>query len=316
VSATLAAAAELSRGETVTFWILGPVALAGAFGTVLARNAVHSALFLVATMASLGAFYFVQEAPFLGAVQIIVYTGAIMILFLFVLMLVGRDSSDSIVETLRGQRVAATIFGIGFAGLAAGGIYRALDGTPLVGLAEANANGGNVTGVAELLFTKYLFAFELTSALLITAAVGAMVLAHIEREPGTRRSQRSLSRARYRSARPQPLPGPGIFATTNSIAAPALLPDGTVAPESISPIVEPLLPDEPGLGLRPSLTPGAPGAGRMLSPGSQAGDSPDLPGAAPSGPSALTGVAAPRGAGQARQRDPGPRVGDDTEDQP
>ena len=287
---TLAAAAELSTGETVTFWILGPVALAGAFGTVLARNAIHSALFLVMTMASLGAFYFVQEAPFLGAVQIIVYTGAIMILFLFVLMLVGRDSSDSIVETLRGQRVAATVFGLGFAGLAAGCIYRALDDTELVGLAGVNADGGNVLRIAELLFTKYLFAFELTSALLITAAVGAMVLAHVEREPSERRTQRQLSRQRYRSARPQPLPGPGVFATTNSIAAPALLPDGTVAEDSISPIVDPRLPDEPGLGFRPALTPGAPGADRTVSPGSQAGDSPDLPGTASGRPATLTGV--------------------------
>ena len=311
MTGTLAAAAELSTAETITFWVLGPVALAGAFGTVLARNAIHSALFLVMTMASLGAFYFVQEAPFLGAVQIIVYTGAIMILFLFVLMLVGRDSSDSIVETLRGQRAAAGLFGIGFAGLAAGALYRALENTTQVGLAEVNAAGGNVPRLAELLFTKYLFAFELTSALLITAAVGAMVLAHVEREPGERRTQRQLARRRLRSARPQPLPGPGVFATTNSIAAPALLPDGTVAQDSISPIVDPRLPDQPGLGLRPALTPGAPGAGRRSSPGFQAGDSPDLPGTAPAGPAALTGVGAPRGASQVRQADPGRRVGDD-----
>ena len=103
---TTLAAVEISTGEAVLFWILGPIALAGAFGTVLARNAIHAALFLVMTMGSLGIFYFIQEAPFLGVVQIIVYTGAIMILFLFVLMLVGRDSSDSIVETLRGQRWA------------------------------------------------------------------------------------------------------------------------------------------------------------------------------------------------------------------
>ena len=94
---TTLAAVEISNGEAVLFWILGPIALAGAFGTVLARNAIHAALFLVMTMGSLGVFYFIQEAPFLGVVQIIVYTGAIMILFLFVLMVVGRDSSDSIV---------------------------------------------------------------------------------------------------------------------------------------------------------------------------------------------------------------------------
>ncbi|MCW2582872.1 MAG: NADH-ubiquinone/plastoquinone oxidoreductase chain 6, partial [Klenkia sp.] len=115
----------IGTGETVTFWILGPIALAGALGMVVARNAVHSALFLVNTMLALGVFYVVQSAPFLGAVQIIVYTGAIMILFLFVLMLVGRDSSDSVVETLRGQRVAATVLCIGFAGLVGAGFAEA-----------------------------------------------------------------------------------------------------------------------------------------------------------------------------------------------
>jgi NADH-quinone oxidoreductase subunit J len=203
-------------------------------------------LSLVATMFSLGAFYLIEQGPFLGLVQIIVYTGAIMILFLFVLMLVGRDSSDSIVETLRGQRWAATLLGIGFAALAAGGLYKALDDTDMVGLAGANASG-NVNAIAELLFTRYLFAFELTSALLITAAIGAMVLAHVEREPGERRTQRQLSQQRVRSARPQPLPGPGVFATHDSIATPAILPDGTVSPDSLSRLVEPQLPNEPGL---------------------------------------------------------------------
>jgi NADH-quinone oxidoreductase subunit J len=254
VSALAASVGQVSNGEAVLFWILGPIALAGAFGTVLARNAIHSALFLVATMASLGAFYFIQQAPFLGAVQIIVYTGAIMILFLFVLMLVGRDSSDSIVETLRGQRVAGTLFGIGFAALAAGALYSSLDDTTVAGLDAVNANGGNVTRVAELLFSRYLFAFELTSALLITAAVGAMVLAHVERDPGTKRTQKSLYRERMRSGRPGPLPGPGVFATHNSIATPALLPDGSTAPESVSPLVQPVLPDEPTL--RPQLPAG------------------------------------------------------------
>jgi NADH-quinone oxidoreductase subunit J len=299
----LAAAAELSGGEAVLFWVLGPIALAGAFGTVLARNAIHSALFLVATMGCLGAFYFIQEAPFLGAVQIIVYTGAIMILFLFVLMLVGRDSSDSIVETLRGQRVAATVFGIGFAGLAAGGLYRALHDTPAAGLATQNANGGNVTAVAQLIFTRYLFAFELTSALLITAAVGAMVLAHAEREPGQRRGQRQLYRDRMRSGRPQPLPGPGVFATGDSIATPALLPDGTVSADSVSRLVEASLPDQPGLGVRPSVEPGRPGARRPVPLGA-ASPPPDVPGSTPGGPSATTGSGDPRGSTAVREVDP------------
>jgi NADH-quinone oxidoreductase subunit J len=249
----LLAAGSVSTAEAVVFWILAPVALGGALGMVLARNAVHSALLLVLTMGCLGVFYFVEEGPFLGVVQIIVYTGAIMILFLFVIMLVGRESSDSLVETLRGQRVAATLLGIGFAGLAGTAIGRSLGDTTPAGLSTVNANGQNVTAVAEKLFTNYLFAFELTSALLIVAAVGAMVLAHVEREPGSRRTQRALSRLRYRSPRPQPLPGPGVFATGDSIATPALLPDGTIAPDSVSRLVDPILPDESELLPAPAL---------------------------------------------------------------
>ena len=231
---------HLGGGETVVFWILGPLALAGALGMVFSRNAVHSALWLVETMLCLGVFYVVQEAPFLGAVQIIVYTGAIMILFLFVLMLVGRDSSDSVVETLRGQRTAATVLGIGFAGLVGAGIARATSGLLVHGFGPQGARGvGNVSGIARLLFTRYLLAFEITSALLITAAVGAMILAHIERDAGTRRAQRELSKARFLTARPQTLPGPGVLARGNSVATPALLPDGRPAEDSFATGIEP-----------------------------------------------------------------------------
>src|ERR1700754_4437050 len=105
---TLAQAADaVTTGEAVTFWIMGPIALLGALGMVFARNAVHSALGLICTMVSLAVLYIVQQAPFLGFVQIIVDAGAVMLPFLFVLMLFGRDSSDSVVEVLRGQRLAA-----------------------------------------------------------------------------------------------------------------------------------------------------------------------------------------------------------------
>jgi NADH-quinone oxidoreductase subunit J len=239
VNYTIVLAADaVSTGEAVTFWIVGPIALAGALGMVFSRNAVHSALWLVLTMLGLGVFYFVQQGPFLGAVQIIVYTGAIMILFLFVLMLVGRESSDSVVETLRGQRQAAIVAGVAFAALVGAGIGRAVSGAPVQGLAEVNGNGGNVVAIAEILFTDYLFAFELTSALLITAAVGAMVLAHIEREPGERRTQKDLATARYAGPRPGTLPGPGVFATSNAVDTPAMLPDGRVAADSYATGVE------------------------------------------------------------------------------
>src|SRR3954462_2106694 len=143
------AAGQVSTGEAWGFWILGSLAVIGGLGMGIARNAVHSALWLGVTMLCLGFIYVINEAPFLGAVQIIVYTGAIMMLFLFVLMLVGRDSSDSLIETLRGQRVAAIILGVGFAALVAPGLARALTDTPAVGLAAANQNG-NVQGLASL----------------------------------------------------------------------------------------------------------------------------------------------------------------------
>ncbi|MEV4758185.1 NADH-quinone oxidoreductase subunit J [Micromonospora sp. NPDC049559] len=236
-STVLAAAGDVSTGEQVTFWILAPLALLGALGMVWARNAVHSALWLVLTMLCLGVFYVLQSGPFIGMVQIIVYTGAIMMLFLFVLMLVGRDASDSLIETLRGQRVAAILLGLGFAALVGSGLYRALEGRTAAGLEAANAEG-NVHGIARLLFTKYVFAFEVTSALLITAAVGAMVLAHIERRKEEKVTQPSQMRARFAPGNyPGPKPGPGVFATSTSVATPARLPDGGLSERSIPEIL-------------------------------------------------------------------------------
>ncbi|WP_106187540.1 NADH-quinone oxidoreductase subunit J [Umezawaea tangerina] len=230
----------ISTGEAVAFWILGPLSLLGALGMLFARNAVHSALWLVLTMLSLGVIYMVQQAPFLGFVQIIVYTGAIMMLFLFVLMLVGRDSSDSIVEVLRGQRLAAAVLGVGFAGLVVGSLAQAFTRVDSVGLTAVNSSGGgNVANIGAALFTKYLFVFELTSALLITAAVGAMVLAYSDRHgKGLKKTQRELVEERFKGDRPGSLPGPGVFATANSVATPALLPDGSVAQESLSALIE------------------------------------------------------------------------------
>jgi NADH-quinone oxidoreductase subunit J len=242
--------ATVSTGETVAFWVLGVVALAGALGMVFARNAVHSALWLAVTMLSLGALYMVQGAPFLGFVQIIVYTGAVMMLFLFVLMLVGRDSSDSVVEVLRGQRLAGTFFGLAFAVLLVGALANSLQSVQPVGLAGTNSSaGGNVGGIGRLIFTQYLFPFELTSALLITAALGAMLLAFSQSRNAAKKGQRATVEARLRGEhdRISPLPGPGVFATANSVATPALLPDGSIAPESLSSIIESAPADEPPL---------------------------------------------------------------------
>jgi NADH-quinone oxidoreductase subunit J len=238
VTASLVTAAEtISGGEIWAFWILGPLAVLGALGMVIARNAVHSALFLVLVMMCLGVFYVIESGPFIGLAQIIVYTGAIMMLFLFVLMLVGRDASDSLIEVLRGQRVAAVAVGLGFAGLIATAFGRALNGVAAKGLGEANQDG-NVQGIAALLFTRYVFAFEITSALLITAATGAMILAHIERRREQKQSQPERMKARFAPGHyPGPKAGPGVYATSDSVATPARLPDGRLTDRSISPIL-------------------------------------------------------------------------------
>jgi NADH-quinone oxidoreductase subunit J len=230
-------AEQINTGEVWAFWILGTLSVIAALGMVMARNAVHSALWLVLVMLCLGLFYVVQSGPFLGLAQIIVYTGAIMMLFLFVLMLVGRDASDSLIEVLRGQRLAAALLGAGFAALVGTAFYRALSGAEAVGLAEANAPG-NVQGIAASLFTRYIFAFELTSALLIAAALGAMILAHIERRKDQKISQPERMRARFAPGNyPGAKAGPGVYATSTSVATPGRLPDGRQSERSVSAIL-------------------------------------------------------------------------------
>jgi NADH-quinone oxidoreductase subunit J len=233
------AQSTVSAGETWTFILLAPLAVLGAIGMVLSRNAVHSALWLVLTMLTLGVFYVVQSAPFLGLVQVIVYTGAIMMLFLFVLMLVGRDAADSLIETLRGQRAVAAVLGIGLAVLLAAGTFRWVEGSSVAGLSEANEqHGGNTEGLANLLFSRWVLAFEVTGALLIVAAVGALILTLIVPAAGERLRQPDRMRARFApGSYPAPKPGPGVFATSSSNTTPAKLPDGTAAPLSISPIL-------------------------------------------------------------------------------
>src|SRR6266699_3543076 len=173
---------------------------------VLARRAVHCAVLLALVMLTLAVLYAMQGAPFLAFVQVIVYTGAVLMLFLFVLMIVGVTSADSVVETIRGQRLAAGVAGIGLLVL------------------------------LTLIFTRYVFPFEVTSALLITAALGAMVLAHRERT-SPRPTQRDLSIRRISGGRPAPLPGPGTYARHNAVDMPALLPDGSPARLSVSPVL-------------------------------------------------------------------------------
>ncbi|MFI0980131.1 NADH-quinone oxidoreductase subunit J [Streptomyces sp. NPDC021093] len=220
-----ALAAAASTGEAVQFWILGTIAVVGALCTILMKKAVHSALCLAGTMIILAVFYLANGAYFLGIVQIVVYTGAIMMLFLFVVMLVGVTAADSLKETLKGQRWLAAGCGLGFGILLIAGIRNA-QLKEFNGLGKANA-GGNVEGLAELIFTKYVFAFEITGALLITATVGAMVLTNRERTERAK-TQRELAEQRVREGKHlPPLPAPGVYARHNAVDIAGLLPDGT-----------------------------------------------------------------------------------------
>ena len=216
----------------IAFWILAPIMVIAALGVIFSPKAVHAALLLAVVMISLAVLYIGLDAPFLFVVQIIVYTGAILMLFLFVLMLVGVDSADSLKETISGHRIASTLVGLGFALVLILAVAQTSVGAD-AGLVNANKEG-NIQGLAKLLFNNYVFAFEATSALLITAAVGAMVLAHRERL-APKATQADLARERIRAyaeagVHPGPLPPPGVLARSNSVETPALLPDGSSAP--------------------------------------------------------------------------------------
>ncbi|MEU6559693.1 NADH-quinone oxidoreductase subunit J [Nocardia nova] len=234
----LAAEAVTRTGtsEAVLFWILAVIAVVGALGMVCARKAVHSALCLAATMITLSVFYIAQDALFLGVVQIVVYTGAVMMLFLFVLMLVGVDSAESLRETLRGHRIAVIVVGIGFGLLLIAAIARGVRDDS-VAATGPGFGADPIAALADLLFIRYVWAFELTGALLITATIGAMVLAHRERF-GPRTGQREQSERRLREGRRiTPLPTPGVYARHNAVDVPARLPDGSFAEESVSTIL-------------------------------------------------------------------------------
>ena len=223
--------------EAVLFWILAPLTVLAALSMLFVRKAVHSALLLAFVMIGLAVFYIAEGAPFLGIVQIVVYTGAVMMLFLFILMLVGVDSTESLVETIKGQRIAALAGALGLVILLVGAIGRAY--TSFVGISDVLVQN-SIVSLAELLFTRYVWAFEVVSALLITAALGAMVLAH-STSGRSRTAQRDQSIARFRKdslGDAAGLPAPGVFARHNAVDVPALLPDGTPAAASVSRVLE------------------------------------------------------------------------------
>lgn len=232
---------EISTGEAVLFWVLGPLAVLGALSLLFARRVVHIAVSIAGVMVALAILYIALEAPFLGIAQIVVYTGAVMMLFLFVIMLVGVDSTESLAETLTGQRWIAVVGGLGLVALMIAILTRAAFPDP-VGLTAANESS-NPAGVARIIFGDYIFPFELTAALLITAALGALVLSH-RRRLGRKRGQREVVEdklAAYKAGAGATsvvsAPGPGVYARTNSADMPAIDAQGRALDASITTVL-------------------------------------------------------------------------------
>ncbi len=166
--------------DTIVFVLAALVILSGALGVILARNPVHSALMLIMTLFGVAVVFVAQEAHFLAAVQVIVYAGAIVVLFLFVIMLLGVDQADSIeTEPIGGQRPAAGVVALASVGLLVLLAVRAVQVSSGARSTSSalDGEGTNLEKLARVLFTDYLFAFEATSALLVIAVVGAVVLA-------------------------------------------------------------------------------------------------------------------------------------------
>lgn len=170
--------------EAVVFFALAAVVLVGALGVVFARNPVHAALFLVMAMVGVAVLFATRDADLLAVVQIVVYASAIVVLFLFVIMLLGVDRSETGEDPLRMQRLFGLVLGaallvelllLGGREWVTGTVRSSTDPRAL------DAEGGNVSRLAETLFTDYFWAFQITAVLLVIAVVGAVVLARRSR---------------------------------------------------------------------------------------------------------------------------------------
>lgn len=230
----------ISTGEALLFSAIAVVMITlTIFGLLVTRRAVYSVVCIIVDMVCLAFLYTMLEAPFMGVVQVAVYTGAILMMFLFVLMMIGVDGADTTHETLRGQRLFAVLAGLGFAAIGAGAIIAGR--TPAgVGMSAANEQT-NPKAVAASLFGNHVLTLELTGILLIVAALGAMTLTHRERVR-KQLNQEELMEAKMEAYAATgrhigQRPAPGVYAESNSAAAPALTAGGAVVQESVNRIL-------------------------------------------------------------------------------
>ncbi len=221
-------------GEAVLFWTAAPLMVLAALGLLFAKRAVHVAMAVVLVMTGLAFLYFSLGAPFLGVVQIVVYTGAVMMLFVFVLMLVGVDRSEEVRESRSGYRLIALVT----AGGAAATLIYVISRTTLDFGPALPDDRSHPEAVAEVLFGRYVVLMEVLAILLITAAVGALVLTHVPQ------LRRRMTQAELQSTRvaeglnPVNKPMPGVYARRNALDIPALGPDGEPVPDSVSRVLK------------------------------------------------------------------------------
>ncbi|NDR54486.1 NADH-quinone oxidoreductase subunit J [Actinomyces sp. 565] len=232
--ATLTADGTLSGGETVLFAVVAVIMVACGLIMLTAKRAVNAAVSMILIMICLAALYVANEAPFLGVIQVVVYTGAVMTLVLFVIMLVGVGGDESVATHNAATKWLLTLFGVGLVAVIAAVVWRTAFPTA-VGLAEGDE--ASPQSLAVVLFGDHVVTMELTGILLITAAVGALTLTHRQRVR-PRLSQRDRVDARMRAyassgTHPGQKPMPGVYAATNSAAAPALAASGEALEESV-----------------------------------------------------------------------------------
>ncbi|QRV02460.1 NADH-quinone oxidoreductase subunit J [Arcanobacterium phocisimile] len=228
---------SIGTGEMILFSVTSVCMIALAvFGLLITRKAVLTTLSVIGVMVGLAVLYTALEAPFMGVVQVVVYTGAILMMFLFVLMLIGVDSADSGHETLKVQRPVAILGGVGIAAILIGVAFGA-KAPQGIGLEVANAES-NPVGVATLIFSSSVLTLQLTGTLLIVAALGAMTLTHRDRVK-ERITQEQLAHMRMQQFSDSGVhvgqkPPPGVYAESNSSANPALTAGGLPVEDSTS----------------------------------------------------------------------------------
>lgn len=277
---SLTESGTLAGGEAVLFWVIAPLIVLAALGLLFARKAVYAAIGVVMMMVGLAFVYVAQGAVFLGVVQVVVYTGAIMMLFLFVLMLIGVDAAESRIEAVRSQKPLAIVAGLGvLIGLLGIELTSAF---PTPTDYPADVINENPLRIAVTLFENFPLTMQLTGALLIVAAVSAITLTSRERI-GRKATQRDVAEAKMhawskRGTRIAQLPAAGVFATHNATDVAAPTGTGGVAHEGVPRVlrvrgqeltiaeVAPHMLQERDVPIAQSQLPGMPGSAKPVIP--------------------------------------------------